>query len=132
MAQLTIIQDVKLAAYRVFGCEGDVSNDVIIDAYMRAVEDGANIITASLGDTGGWSQDPWSVVVTRIVDSGIPCVLSAGNDGSMGLFHPQTPANGKRVAAVASYDNSIYPMLLVPSSFRVNGGESTEHSISQK
>ncbi|PSN72515.1 subtilase [Corynespora cassiicola Philippines] len=116
--------DVKLAAYRVFGCEGDASNDVIIDAYMRAVEDGANIITASLGDTGGWSQDPWSVVVTRIVDSGIPCVLSAGNDGSMGLFHPQTPANGKRVAAIASYDNSIYPILLVPSSFRVNGGDS--------
>ncbi|UPX17616.1 uncharacterized protein EKO05_0007960 [Ascochyta rabiei] len=115
---------VKLAAYRVFGCEGGASTDVLIDAYMRAVEGGANIITASLGGPGGWSQDPWSVVVTRIVDSGIPCIVSAGNDGSKGLFYAQSPASGKRAASIASYDNSIYPMLLVSSNFTINGGAS--------
>jgi subtilisin family serine protease len=41
--------DVTLGAYRVFGCSGSAGNDVLIAAYNQAYEDGADIITASIG-----------------------------------------------------------------------------------
>lgn len=33
-----------------------------------AFEDGSDIITASIGGNIGWSEVPWSVAVSRIVD----------------------------------------------------------------
>ncbi|KAI0142935.1 subtilisin-like protein [Xylariaceae sp. FL1272] len=106
---------VTLGMFRVFGCDGSAANDVLIDAYLQAFEAGANIITASIGGSSGWSEDPWAVVVSRIVESGVPCTVSAGNDGEAGLFYASTAANGKRVTAVASVDNVVTPLLLTTS-----------------
>ncbi|KAI1117033.1 peptidase S8/S53 domain-containing protein [Nemania sp. NC0429] len=114
---------VTLGSYRVFGCGGSASNDVLIQAYLRAFEDGSNIITASIGGSSGWSEDPWAVVVSRIVQAGVPCTVSAGNDGAAGLFYASTASNGKRVTSVASIDNWVTPVLLIDSSFSVDGGD---------
>ncbi|KAI0455462.1 peptidase S8/S53 domain-containing protein [Xylaria acuta] len=114
---------VTLGMYRVFGCTGSAANDVLIEAYLRAFEDGSNIITASIGGSSGWSEDPWAVVVSRIVDAGVPCTVSAGNDGAAGLFYASTASNGKRVTSVASIDNWVTPILLIDSSFSVDGGD---------
>ncbi|RWA05934.1 hypothetical protein EKO27_g9166 [Xylaria grammica] len=114
---------VTLGAYRVFGCSGSAANDVLIEAYLRAFEDGSNIITASIGGSSGWSEDPWAVVVSRIVEAGVPCTVSAGNAGAAGLFYASTASNGKRVTSVASVDNWITPVLLTDSSFSVDGGD---------
>lgn len=114
---------VKLSAYRVFGCKGSAANDVLIDAYMRAHEDGADIITASIGGPSGWSENPWSVVVSRIAEAGVPCTVSAGNSGDMGLFYASTAADGKKVTAIASFDNWLSPTLLTQSNYTVDGGE---------
>ncbi|KAK4238043.1 hypothetical protein C8A03DRAFT_33943 [Achaetomium macrosporum] len=113
--------DVTLGSYRVFGCEGDVPNDILIAAYNMAYEDGSDIITASIGGPSGWNEDPWAAVVSRIVESGVPCVVSAGNDGAAGIFYASTAANGKKVTAIASVDNSMTPSLLSNGSFSVNG-----------
>lgn len=37
-----------------------------------AFEDGSDIITASIGSMGGWSEEAWSVVASRIVDVSTP------------------------------------------------------------
>ena len=68
--------DVTLGAYRVFGCGGSAGNDVLIAAYNQAYEDGADIITASIGGPSGWSEEPWAVAVQRIVEAGVPCTVS--------------------------------------------------------
>ncbi|KAK4188619.1 putative protease [Podospora australis] len=112
---------VELGAFRVFGCSGDVGNDILIAAYNMAYEAGSDIITASIGGASGWSEDPWAAVVSRIVENGVPCVVSAGNDGSAGVFYASTAANGKRVTAVASVDNIITPALLANGSYEVSG-----------
>ncbi|KAI2642933.1 peptidase S8/S53 domain-containing protein [Xylaria nigripes] len=114
---------VTLGAYRVFGCTGTTANDVLINAYLKAFEDGSNIITASIGGASGWSEDPWAVVVSRIVEAGVPCTVSTGNDGQLGLFYASTASNGKRVTSIASVDNSITPVFLTQSAFTVNGGD---------
>lgn len=82
---------VTLAAYRVFGCGmGSVGNDVLIAAFNMAFEQGADIITASIGGTSGWTEEPWAVAVSRIVERGVPCTLAAGNGGTAGLFFSST------------------------------------------
>jgi hypothetical protein len=89
-----------------------------------AYEAGSDIITASIGGPSGWSEDPWAAVVSRIVENGVPCVVSAGNDGATGIFYASTAANGKKVTAIASVDNIITPALLSNGSFSVDGNSS--------
>lgn len=113
-----------LGAYKVFGCNGGVENDVLIEAFIRAADDGSNIITASIGGPAGWSEDPWCVAVQRIVERGIPCTLAAGNAGDQGLFYASSAASGKGVISVASVDNIETPELASESNFTVEGGES--------
>ncbi|KAK2935390.1 Peptidase S8, subtilisin-related [Fusarium oxysporum f. sp. vasinfectum] len=69
---------VQIGAYRAFGCNGEAGNDVLIAAFNQAFEDGADIISASIGGPSGWSEEPWAVAVSRIVEQGVPCVLAAG------------------------------------------------------
>jgi len=115
--------DVTLHAYKVFGCTGQVSNDVLIAAYNQAYQDGANIITASIGGASGWSEDPWAVAVQRNVEKGVPCTVSAGNDGAQGLFYASGASDGKKVTSIASFDNSETPILLYDVNYSIDGGE---------
>ncbi|KAK9422989.1 putative Minor extracellular protease vpr [Seiridium unicorne] len=117
---------VTLGAYRVFGCDGSAANDVLIEAYIRAFEDGSQIITASIGGSSGWSEDPWAVVVSRIVEQGVPCTVSAGNSGDYGLFYASTAADGKKVTAIASFDNVESPALLTVSNYTIDGAAEEE------
>ena len=113
--------DVTLGAFRVFGCDGQVGNDVLIRAYLAAFKAGSDIITASLGSAVGWSSEPWAVVVSRLVDEGVVCTSSAGNDGSVGQFYASSSSNGKSVTSIGSTDNVVIPSLVSQSSYTVNG-----------
>ncbi|KAG6287593.1 hypothetical protein E4U09_006064 [Claviceps aff. purpurea] len=113
---------VTLGAYRVSGCEGDSANDVLIAAFNKAFEDGANIITSSFGEAQGWSEDPWAVTASRIVQAGVPVTIAAGNDGNSGLFFADSGASGKGVTAVARYNTIETPLLSYQSSYNIDGG----------
>jgi subtilisin family serine protease len=117
--------DVTLGAYRVFGCEGSAGNDVLIAAFNQAYQDGADIITASIGGASGWTEDPWAVAVSRIVDAGTPCTVSAGNSGDQGQFYASTAANGKGVASIASVDNTQAPAILLNASYNAANSSSS-------
>lgn len=110
---------VNLGIYRVFGCAGSAADDVLIAAFNDAYEAGADIITASIGGASGWTEEPWSVTAQRIVENGVPCTISAGNDGTYGLFYASTAANGKSVTAIASVDNTVAPALYSEASYTV-------------
>ncbi|KAH7317017.1 peptidase S8/S53 domain-containing protein [Stachybotrys elegans] len=103
---------VSLSAYRVFGCVGGSSTDVLIAAFNQAYEEGADIISASLGGASGWSDDPLSSAVSRIVDHGVPCIVAAGNSGRYGLWDTGAPANGNGVVSIASFENTDTPIYL--------------------
>ncbi|KAG6314255.1 hypothetical protein E4U44_002015 [Claviceps purpurea] len=113
---------VTLGAYRVFGCLGTVTNDVLIAAFNRAYQDGANLITASIGGPGGWAGEPWAVTVSRIVDKGVPCVLPADNGGTVGIFYASTAGNGQHVSAIASFDNVQPHHILSLSKYQIDDG----------
>jgi subtilisin family serine protease len=112
-----------LGAYRVFGCGGGtVSNEILIGAFNMAYEDGADIITASIGGRNGWSEEPWAAAVSRIVDKGVPCTLAAGNDGDS-LFLSSSAADGKGVTAIASFQNTNQPAILDEGFYVVDDGD---------
>jgi subtilisin family serine protease len=46
----------NIGAYRVFGCKGDATDDVIIAAIERAVLDGMDIINLSVSDRSGYPE----------------------------------------------------------------------------
>ncbi|CRG88283.1 Putative ATP-dependent helicase HRQ1 [Talaromyces islandicus] len=106
-----------LGIYRVFGCTGSTADDVLIQAFMMAHDEGADIITASVGSSSGWSEEPWAVAVSRIVEAGVPCTLAVGNDGETGVFVASAAATGHGVTAVASVDNAVNPVLFKNASW---------------
>ncbi|KAI1078621.1 peptidase S8/S53 domain-containing protein [Whalleya microplaca] len=111
---------VKLAAYRAWGCRATSTNEILIAAFNKAFEDGADIISCSDGELSGWADDAWGVTAARIVEAGVPVVISEGNDGSRGLFYPSTPATGHGVTGVGAVINSEYPVLLNAGSFLIS------------
>ena len=102
---------VSLGAYRVFGCAGTSSSDVIVEALERAYADGMQVINQSLGAARQWPEYPTAQASSRLVNKGVVMVASIGNNGPGGsspdaLFAAGAPGVGKNVIGVASYDNA--------------------------
>ncbi|MBL8342930.1 MAG: S8 family serine peptidase, partial [Rubrivivax sp.] len=102
---------VKFGAYRVFGCVGSTTSDIILEAMERAHADGMQIINQSLGAARQWPQYPTAQASSRLVSKGIVMVASIGNNGPGGsspdaLFAAGAPGVGKDVIGVASFDNA--------------------------
>ncbi|KAI9349220.1 hypothetical protein BDR26DRAFT_853253 [Obelidium mucronatum] len=101
--------------YRVFGCNGSTSTDIITAAIYMAASDGAHIINLSLGGGPEFSDDSAAAAAEAVGKRGHFVVASAGNDGSAGMFVSGNPANSKGAISVASFDNAytIYSKALV-------------------
>ena len=97
---------VTYGAYRVFGCEGSTTSDIMIAAMERALGDGMDVLNMSIGSAFQWPQYPTAAASDRLVNKGIVVVASIGNSGANGLFSAGAPGLGKKVIGVASYDNT--------------------------
>ncbi len=53
-----VAPEATIRSYKIFGCSGSVYEDVIIEAFIRAFEEGADIITASLVSDRGFPSSP--------------------------------------------------------------------------
>ncbi|CAE6407387.1 unnamed protein product [Rhizoctonia solani] len=97
----------KINAYRVFGCTGTASDDIVIDALLRAHADGNDVINLSLGGPNGWTQSLPSIVASRIAREGRIVTVAAGNEGQYGAWYASSPATGLDVISVGSVENTI-------------------------
>ncbi|KAH6685433.1 subtilase [Plectosphaerella plurivora] len=111
-----VAPEATLYAYKVFSRSGGTTESILIEAFLKAFEDGVDIISASIGGTNGWEDNAWAVVASRLVDQGIVVTISAGNSGDAGPFYGSSGSSGKGVIAVASTANLLAPA----PSFRVN------------
>ncbi|KAK7992566.1 hypothetical protein PG988_001360 [Apiospora saccharicola] len=118
-----VAPEATILSYKVFSDGGDrtVDDDTLVEAFLMAYEAGADIITASIGGTSGWSDGPWAVVASRLVDQGVVVTISAGNEGDYGPFYASNGASGKNVLAVASIDSSTVPALPFQVMFNLDG-----------
>lgn len=116
----------SLYSYKVFGSDGGTYDDLIIDAFLRAYDEGMDVITASIGGVGGFADDAWAVVADRIVEEGVVVTIAAGNSGSGGPYYASTGSSGPNVLGVASAevkrDMSTNMTIRQPSYFTSWGG----------
>ncbi|KAJ6498971.1 pyrolysin [Mycena sanguinolenta] len=112
-----VAYDATIFSYRIFGCTGEVTDDVIVDALLMGVSDGMDILTMSLGGADGWTEGTASVVSSRIAASGKIVTIAAGNDGASGAWFTSGSGNAINAISVASSDNTVIPL----QSFTVSG-----------
>jgi minor extracellular serine protease Vpr len=117
---------VQFGAYRVFGCAGSTTDDVMIAAMERILDNGMNVLNMSIGDAfNNWPGTPTAVASDNLVDQGVVVVASIGNSGANGIYSAGAPGVGNKVIGVASFDNSHVRLV----SFDVNPGNPTPLSI---
>lgn len=71
----------------------------------------ADVITASIGETDGFSDNPWALVSSRLVEKGIVVTISAGNEGDSGAFYSSSGSNGRGVLSVAAVNATAQPRI---------------------
>jgi minor extracellular serine protease Vpr len=98
---------VTFGAYRVFGCTGSTTTDIMIAAMERALADGMQVLNMSIGSAfQTWSKYPTAAASDRAVNRGMVVVASIGNSGASGVYSAGAPGVGKKVIGVASFDNT--------------------------
>jgi subtilisin family serine protease len=75
-----VAPDAGILAYKAIGEDGNGEEDDILAAIDRAIIDGADIISLSLGGNGN-PDDAVSTSIDKAVDLGVVVVVSAGNKG---------------------------------------------------
>ncbi|KAK0529661.1 hypothetical protein OC835_004272 [Tilletia horrida] len=98
----------QLGMYRVFGCQGGTADDLLMKAMEAAFEDGADILSISVGAPAGWTETPTARMASNVAKEGRIVVVASGNDGAVGMFFPSSPAVGKDVIAVGSIDSALF------------------------
>ncbi|KAL0942868.1 serine endopeptidase [Colletotrichum truncatum] len=123
-----VAPEASILSYKVFGDDdtGRTDEETLIEAFLRAHADGADIITASIGGRGGFSTNAWAEVASRLVDRGLIVTISAGNDGDAGLFFPDNGMSGESVLAVASLEPSFVPGMPFEVTFDDGENSNTE------
>ena len=86
-----VAPNVSFGAYRVFGCSGSTTADIMIAAMERALADGMDVLNMSIGSTYQWPEYPTAKAATRLVNKGVVVVASAGNSGTTGLYSTGAP-----------------------------------------
>lgn len=97
---------VRFGAYRVFGCAGSTTADIMIAAMERVLADKMQVLNMSIGSSFQWPQYPTATAANRLVNKGVVVVASIGNSGASGLYAAGAPGVGDKVIGVASFDNT--------------------------
>lgn len=102
-----VAPEVDFAAYRIFGCKGTSSTDVILAAMDRAAADGVDVINMSLGvPLYPWADYPTAQLANQLTADGVTVVVSAGNEGAAGTFSGGSPAAAEDIITVGSVDST--------------------------
>ena len=81
-----------------------ILSPVLVDALLRGVREGQDILTMSLGGADGWTESTSAVVSSRIAASGKVVTIAAGNDGSFGSWYTSSPGNAINSISCGSTD----------------------------
>ncbi|MDI1479838.1 S8 family serine peptidase [Polyangium sp. y55x31] len=101
-----VAPEVTFGAYRVFGCAGSTSTDIMIQAMERAQQDGMRVVNMSIGSGYQWPQYPTAVAASNLATSGTIVSCSGGNNGDRGVWATGAPGVGTNVIASASAENT--------------------------
>jgi hypothetical protein len=104
-----VAPEATIYSYRVFGCYGATSWELVIAAMERALADEVSVINLSLGATEFYELT--KPIFAKLEEMGVAIVASAGNFGHLGPYHPDYPATDKSSVGVGSVNNVNFPVL---------------------
>ncbi|KAK0389939.1 hypothetical protein NLU13_3512 [Sarocladium strictum] len=104
-----VAPEAAIYAYRVFGCWGSTTWELVIAAMERALADGVDVINLSLGAIEFFELT--RPIFVKLEDMGVAIIASAGNDGEYGPYHPGYPATDKSAIGVGAVNNLYLPTL---------------------
>ncbi|POS73432.1 minor extracellular protease vpr [Diaporthe helianthi] len=120
-----VAPEANLLSFKVFNKDGYSNEETVIEGFLKAFESGADIISASVGEGGGFTTNAWAVVASRMVDQGVVVVIAAGNSGEDGPFEASNGASGAHVLTIASSEPGQFPAQLFSADFNLNGQTNT-------
>ncbi|RUS24919.1 peptidase S8/S53 domain-containing protein, partial [Jimgerdemannia flammicorona] len=101
-----VAPEATIGAYRIFGCAADSTrSDIVIQAMLRAAADKMDIISMSIGENSGWSEEVDAILASRLTKQGHIVVISMGNNGGNGFFLGNSPGTTTDGFGVGSIDN---------------------------
>jgi subtilisin family serine protease len=104
-----VAPEATIYAYRIFGCWGATTWELVIAAMERALADEVDIINMSLGAIEFFELT--KPIFVKLEALGVAIIASAGNDGEYGPYHPGYPATDKSAIGVGSVNNLYLPTL---------------------
>ena len=103
-----VAPDAELGAYRVFGCDGQTSAEIMTAAMERAADDGMDIVNMSIGaDLMVFKDYPTAVAAESLASKGVIVTTAQGNNGETGRWSMSAPASAENVLAIGSVDNTV-------------------------
>jgi subtilisin family serine protease len=99
---------IVFGVYRVFGCNGFTTPDILLAAMERALDDGMQVVNMSLSSAFQWPSYPVARACDRLVNRGVVVCAAFGNSGGLGLYAGGAPGVGKKVIGVAAFDNTHF------------------------
>lgn len=107
-----VAPEASLYAYRVLGCVGGTHDDILMQAFQKAGEDGVDVISLSVGGARVWETSlPLQPIFTALTQKGIGLVIANGNDGYYGPYLGSSPALIQEAIAVGSVSNTKFPTM---------------------
>ncbi|TDZ19833.1 Minor extracellular protease vpr [Colletotrichum orbiculare MAFF 240422] len=104
-----VTPDASLYAYRVLGCTGGVTDDIIMQGMEKAASDGVDLISMSIGETAVWETgSPYAPLLAKIQSQGIGIIIAAGNEGGQGLYVSSAPAQDASAISVGSVSDVVF------------------------
>jgi len=97
-----VAPEADLYAYRVFGCSG--STNVVVEALDRALADGVQVVSMSLGADFGNEDSADAEASENLVNAGIVVAAASGNAGPI-PFITSDPGTGTKAISVAAMDS---------------------------
>ncbi|MDO4263120.1 MAG: S8 family serine peptidase [Deinococcus sp.] len=101
-----VAPEVSFGSYRVFGCGGSTTADIMLQAMERAAQDGMDVVNMSIGSSYQWAEYPTAKAADRLVKRGVVVTISAGNSGANGQFATGAPSLAEKAISVAAVDNA--------------------------
>ncbi|KAJ9144541.1 Minor extracellular protease vpr [Pleurostoma richardsiae] len=119
-----VAPEATIMSYKVFTSYDSTDEDTLIEAFLAAYNDGVDIITCSVGGAGGWADDAWGVIASRIVAQGVVVTIAAGNNGLEGPFFGSIGSSGEFAIAVASIEADVIAQPAFTTTFTIDNSSS--------
>ncbi|MFD4703349.1 S8 family serine peptidase [Gottfriedia sp. NPDC058432] len=101
-----VAPDADIYSYRVLGAYGSGQTSAILAGIDKAVSDGMDIISMSLGANYNDPLFPTAIAVNNAVLTGVTAVVAAGNSGNK-MYTLGSPGNAPLAITVGASDTSV-------------------------